>query len=172
MVDELTPKRPYLRILRISWTVGWSILAVLLVVAWIRSYWYVDFWYVKTPGIAIPPGIAWMQGFVFFDCHIIHPTRATVPPWRTFGPVNVMTIWNPHGEGIFKIEVEGRFIQLWILAPIAIGLAALPWVYRRYSLRRILVLMTVIAVLLGLSRWSALRYLRHVNSPELSMERF
>ena len=160
-----TPEQPALplkyRKLRIAWSAGWGLVAILLLATWIRSYWYVDFWYVKLPGVTHSPGIAWMQGFVFLDAAIVHIGDA--PPWHRFGPVGIMTIWNPNNEGI--LYVEGRFIQIWILAPIAMGLVALPWVYRRFSLRGILILMTLIAVLLGLSRWSALRYLKEVHAP-------
>lgn len=158
--ERPTPPTRYSK-LRIALSVFWGLFAVLLVATWIRSFWYVDYWYVKLPGVTHSPPIASMQGFVFLDAAIVHTGDA--PPWNKFGPVGIMTIWNPRDEGI--LYIEGRFIQIWVLVPIAIGLAVLPWVYRRFSLRGILVLMTLIAVLLGLSRWSAVRYLKEVNGP-------
>ena len=42
------------RELRIAWSVGWGLVAVLLCALWVRSYWWADaLWYRPSKGIAI-----------------------------------------------------------------------------------------------------------------------
>lgn len=141
------------RKLRVAWSVAWGGIAVLLVAVWIRSYLYVD-----TIVIANSPDLTWMQGFIFFDCSIeLNPNAVT--PWNRVGPVNTMSIWNLHGKGVSKIA-GGRFIQIWLLMPVVVALATLPWACRRFGLRTLLIVMTLLAILIGLGRWSASRYQR------------
>lgn len=140
--------------LRIAWSVARGVAALLLIAIWIRSYWYVD-----TIALA-RSSVTWMQGFIFFDSTIELKPNA-VKPWNRFGAVSTMSIWNLHGEGISKIT--GRFIQIGLIAPFVVALSALPWVQQRFSLRTLLVAMTLFAVLVGLGRWSASKYQRQLS---------
>jgi hypothetical protein len=139
------------RKLRIAWSVGWGMFAVLLIVAWIRSYWFVDSIY-----LAKSHSVTAVQGLLFFDVGIYH--KAKVPPIHHFGPVDVMSIWNYCGVGLLGID-EGRFVQIWLVTPFVIALAVIPWV-KRFSLRTVLIALTLSALLLGLGRWNATFYQR------------
>jgi hypothetical protein len=98
----------------------------------------------------------------FFDCDIYH--NAPSPPFHSVGPVAAKFIWNPHGEGVFGIQ-GGRLLQFWLLVPFVIALAALPWI-RRFRLRTLLIAMTLLACLLGLGRWSGIKYWREHPPPD------
>jgi hypothetical protein len=143
------------RKLRIAWTVGWGLMVVLLIAIWLRSYWFVDVIYV-----ARSHSVAWMQGLIFFDSEIYH--NAPAPPVHHFGPVATRFIWNHHGVGV--LSIYGHFIQIWLLAPFVIVVAVMPWVRQRFRLRTLLIVMTLLACLLGLGRWSASVYQRE-NPP-------
>ena len=149
------------RKLRIAWSVVWGLLAVLLIVLWVRSYLSYD-----ALSIQLPLGYAYagdsMSGRM--SSHFYRFQVQTVP-WRfefssiSFegervelgGPIFHAssatgpdgTVWNVHFPHCFPIAV-------------AAVLSAIPWWYRlgwRFSLRTLLIATTLLAVVLGLVVW-------------------
>ena len=66
------------RNLRIAWSVGWGVLAVLLCVLWVRSYWRFDQMRIDCPFI-------WVYDFL---TTINHSDSTTFKDRRTFNPTD------------------------------------------------------------------------------------
>jgi hypothetical protein len=147
----------YLRYLRIAFSVTCGIACVLLVVLWVRSYWWADFVYIElTKTRAVEFGSV-KGSLVFVELGV--QRNPPLPPirLRSVG-YNVEPHWKYFG---FQIDAErsGTFVSLphWF----AMLVTAIPAVafgrrlsYPRYSLKSLLIGTTVIAVVLGLIMWA------------------
>ena len=158
---DATPSRSskWLRRLRIAASVFFALVTVSLCVLWVRSYWWVDdisFPITQTRG----GWLASNSGQVSFALTTrISPVPQTAE-WESyesqwgrgrlereddayafvFGKWNSWTIWGPHWMAIF----------------IVLAFGTVPWIrFRRFSLRTILTVMTLVAVVLGLMVWAA-----------------
>jgi hypothetical protein len=141
------------RKLRIAWSVGWGLLAVLLIVLWVRSYQsphdqirlagitcgssHGNLWIIKRRnGLLIPVGI----GFeATKDMEVLTLTTATAFFYSFSSSGSEWVAQCPH----------------WFLFAIAAVFAALPWINNRFSLRTLLIATTLVAVVLGLALYSA-----------------
>jgi hypothetical protein len=146
-----------LRYLRIAWTVFCGIACVLLIVLWVRSYWWMDSLTFKFP--------AWQSGI---QMNSIQST--TEIGIRDYGfDENLFTV--THERIISRSEIQDDFgrvldtrwfhvlggkgdtlviVPNWFLMLISIAFAAVPWIRWRFSLRTLLIATTLIAVVLGL----------------------
>ena len=137
------------RKLRITWSLVWGVLAVLLVVCWVRSYWG------RTSSeILVTPT----------HRYYIHSVNGAVAFSRN------VRVWagaefTPHNPDTFYSEMATQFglkvvrdsvgtwytlsISYWLLEVIAILVVALPWLRFRFSLRTLLIGTTLVAVGLG-----------------------
>jgi hypothetical protein len=143
------------RKLRIAWSVAWGVVAVLLVVLWVRSYWIQD-------SIGTSDGTGYRTDFASY--------AGTVALSR-LREVTVGNPWPPKAHGWryynFKVDAENayspwlhldiRSSDLWnvvihygIVAGALVILGAIPWLRWRFSLRTLLIATTVVAVGLGL----------------------
>ncbi len=150
------------RKLRIAWSVGWGLAAVLLIVLWVRSYWIWDS--VDAPiyphGFSLnsDSGQLTLQGGVS-DCPIKDWSHFAVPS----------NIFESFATGPQAITVSGRKMTFsscatefpcifsvphWLAALPFATVAIAPWV-RRFSLRTLLIATTLVAVVLGLVVWAA-----------------
>jgi hypothetical protein len=159
--------RPLLmRGLRIAWSMWWGILCALLVVLWVRSYWWADSFrygrsshvveldskdsrlYLRgstTGGAALQP---YLRPHRQVDADLFSRINASASPMG-FGMyvdvalINTSTLIAPHW---FPVFVAGAF-------------AVVPWIHwtKRFSLRTLLIATTLIAVVLGLVVWSSAR---------------
>jgi hypothetical protein len=162
------------RKLRIAWSVGWGLLAVLLIVLWVRSYWRSDVAYLpdnRMPQLA--PTMFWMtevtssRGQVCWARGLlIYGNLAwtwTIPPIEAkmdfkdgsgrplpyvlgfkYKEWSAKTIRRP-SEYIFVVPYYFPFF-------LASSLSLAPWVRYvpcRFSLRTLLIATTVLAVVLG-----------------------
>jgi hypothetical protein len=158
------------RKLRIAWSVFWGLACVMFIAVLARSYWKLD-------------GISGNRGseYVYFDILMgrVHYSRSTpattIPPmsipWRAFhGPIfdtdlhPRMSDSQVRGKHIlgFGWQVWGNgwevSVPLWSLVLISGVLATAPWTHQlrwRYTLRTLLIAMTLIAVVLGLAVYVA-----------------
>jgi hypothetical protein len=140
-------KRPKLiRSLRIAWSVAWGLLAVLLCVLWVRSYWAINIWNLSGPHTLMSFG-----GKVLIDESFVRTNRiAPEDPnqnIQTFssGP---RYIYEPAGTGVT--------IGYWFPSMLALAVTTapwLPWWSIRFSLRTLLIATTLVAVVLGLFAW-------------------
>ena len=144
------------RILRISWSVGWGIAAVLLVLLWVRSYWWMDYvqpWLKHT--------VVSLRGKLFVDKHIVLSTPSTTVPGEVeVGQVETNAFFAyslaTKQFSFFPLK-SGLAVPYWLIAALIVGLAATPWVRSvrwRYSLRTLLLLTTLVCVILGVLVWA------------------
>ncbi len=142
------------RKLRIAWSVACGIVCLLLIVLWVRSYWWADYIDIpvttnKTTILALVPGGVGIQHRV--NPKMLWPTT----PWKlvTRPPQDD---WKVHSRlGFFyehnsqRTTIECAYLVM-LVGIAATGAASwLPWP-KRFSLRTLLVATTVVAVVLGL----------------------
>ncbi len=132
------------RYLRIAWSVGWGVAAVLLIVLWVRSYWWVDAAYVALSHSAIS-----RQGTIYIDAGLSWTWAATC---HEFGwPVLQWTMLKNDSEVAVK---EGNVaFPVTRLVLLTAACAPLSWISRRFTLRTLLIATTLVAVALGLIVW-------------------
>jgi hypothetical protein len=146
------------RKLRITWSVMWGTLAVLLCVLWVRSYYVHDFIFKnRTPALVTMTGSN--GGTVYF-------VRSAI--WS--GPVVPLYGWN-YGYG----EANGShyaltwtagagggpavFLPHCFVATVVTATATVAWyASRRFTLRTLLIATTVVAILMGAIVWSIARH--------------
>jgi hypothetical protein len=154
------------RKLRIAWSVVWGLACVLLIVLWVRSYWWCDI-VSHRPSITIAFRLLSDEGQVsFFDCSESLPWLGEPPPigWSTekkwyagYGSdVSDNSPLKKVFRGFARNGTYGKQVPDWFLVVVVAGLGAAPWLSRwpwRFSLRTLLIATTLIAVVLGLIVW-------------------
>jgi hypothetical protein len=142
------------RKLRITWSVGWGIAGVLLIVLWVRSDTIRDsvFW----PSSSLGTEINSMKGHVvlFIKSDSFTGDRIKIRHEKI----------TPNDESRVKRGILGFFygtqpqaikihIHFWFLTLTVVAAAAAPWIRwsRRFTLRGLLIATTLLAMLLGLA---------------------
>jgi hypothetical protein len=136
------------RKLRIAWSVAWGIIALLLCVLWVRSYSYGD-------GVCcVDNGLQKTVAGSNSGCMYLHflDERSSGSPtngWEYFS-------FSPTGFTGFQwsssVAYRGIDVPFWFAVTVASSTGILPWVRRlriRFSLRTLLIAMTLVAVGLG-----------------------
>jgi hypothetical protein len=138
------------RKLRIALSVVFSVLCLLLIALWVRSYWRHDaLWHTSTSNAV--HGVASSSGTILFQQ--IHATPGvTAPGWHyTYYP-------KPHAYLGFTWERKPAYTlvgaPMWFLAASLLVAGAAPWLRWRFSLRTLLIGITVVAAVLGLVIWA------------------
>jgi hypothetical protein len=165
------------RKLRIAWSVGCAIACVLLIVLWIHSYRYQDYyagWVSKSRSVSSLSENGWFEvGSTRFDIYKMDESEVgQLPAWEAtsnlvevdpiFGP----PVGRPHKWRWASFNSRNKsYLQVWIPCwfPVVITavVGGLPWLSkaRRFSLRTLLIATTLVAVVLGLIvamlRWPA-----------------
>ena len=147
------------RKLRIAWSVAWGVVCLLLIALWVRSYgWYDTIYYVQSPIDFLELGS--VDGAIFVaDDDVLaefgnvgpHPTQTS---WYIIRAGGERTDGIPLLKLLFRDFVISSSIYLtpyWFLALSAAALTAAPWLRWRFSLRTLLILMTLVAVGLGVA---------------------
>jgi hypothetical protein len=172
------------RKLRIAWSVFWGLACVLLIVLWVRSYWWFDTLPIQNRfgkhGIsAIQGKLMWDRplgvqsksvwqgvepymkknfGITSFrlDEVIIVDPRTQVPGFELPGHRSVtVPIWIPTLAAAALAAIPWIPWRLVFVAPLSGALAAVaPWLKWTFSLRTLLIAMTQVALVLGLIAWS------------------
>jgi hypothetical protein len=157
--DPPTPevRRRRFRKLRIAWSVGWGVVAVLLCVLWVRSYWQVEhiFWNgrAKYFGISIYPGEVTLEraDTIFMPLgwsRVVFPIRDN--DWTSDDEPRTVLGFGWEAEDNSKTA----YIPFWFLTLTGIALAILPAAaVKRFSLRTLLIATTLFAVVLGIIVW-------------------
>ena len=143
------------RKLRIAWSVGWGIVAVLLTVLWVRSYSIRDtaFWPRSNLGMEINSMKGHVVLFIAFEPFIggeqfkIRHAKIT-----------------PNDESRIKRGILGFsyypqpqatniHVHFWFLTLIVVASAATPWIRwsRQFTLRTLLIATALVAVVLGVA---------------------
>jgi hypothetical protein len=155
------------RKLRIIWTVFCGIACVLLLVLWVRSYWWID--YINAPGRFQITSVS--QGRLIITRY---PPDYSIPSWYLFSSqstgdseaddwvetVNFLGFglgMGLYGTGNLPEATSIAFVHYWFVVMLFALLTAcpwLPWWSKRFTLRTLLLATTLIAVVLGLIVWS------------------
>ncbi len=150
------------RKLRIAWSVVWGVVAVLLILLWVRSYWWVDTVVLPVSGNRLVT-LGTFSGTVGLG-------TATFPQSALLSfnavPVdNVRQVWlrtkvkppSPWLGGILtRMNAVMVFMPMWLATGAIVLVSAGPWIHwpSRFSLRTMLLTTTLVAALLGLVMWS------------------
>jgi hypothetical protein len=154
-VVVLMQVRPRLSLhnLRIAFSVGCGIACVLLIVLWVRSYWWYDIrgYYSTVASLSLESnhgsvkmysaiGPSQGGGFVGGSMYNKDNGAPKIRPWE------------------FRHSLLQQFdlhftAPHWFVAVLFVILAAIPWIRWRFSLRTLLIATTMIAVVLGLIVW-------------------
>jgi hypothetical protein len=134
------------RKLRIAWSVGWGVLCLLLIALWVRSYWRHDV-ILRTYSQTQIIGAASVSGNLFLQRANLDPGISS-PGWH----YQQMPVELPY-EG-FKWESSPAYwlvgVPIWFAIVLGLAGSSLPWLQWHFSLRTLLIGMTVVAVALGL----------------------
>ena len=150
------------RKLRIAWSVVWAVVAVLLCVLWVRSYWrWESIAAIKTPSRYV---VGSGQGITFFS-------RASYPGidgprrWRLKSrKPDKGEVWTAKSYFGFNVALRSDEIALylpyWFLlgSTLIAGILTAPFarnLHYRFSLRTALIAVTLVAVMQGIIVWMA-----------------
>jgi hypothetical protein len=142
------------RKLRIAWSVGCGIVAVLLCMLWVRSYWRVDAVVYKNlanfvTGVASIRGCVWLQHLQLAPGQQFASGQEPPAGWlfvsRHSGP-SIRWSWSQSNTSIG--------VPIFLLVAVSAALVSAPWLpFKRFSLRTLLIATTLVAVVLGLIVW-------------------
>ncbi len=154
------------RKLRIAWSVGWGLAAVLLILLWVRSYWWFDDFGGHTRSRNL--GLESEQGQLRFTAKAFPPlsvpqerpwdwsSAPALPGWTdldSWFPPNSKTIALRH---VFSVKFSSGYFVVWLpnwsVAVSVFAIAVCPWI-PRFNLRTLLIATTLVAVLLVLIVW-------------------
>ena len=143
----------YGRYLRISWTAICGLLCVALVVLWARSY---------SDGNALPApaGITCLSThgtFLLMSQSIDSEYTRTQRPNATgevVKPAQIMPMEPKHAVYIQRWSSTFWIVQLptWLLLTLTTAAAIVPWTIRRFTLRTLLLMTTLVAVVVYFAR--------------------
>jgi len=142
------------RRLRITVSVFFAVLTVLLCVLWVRSYWRID--YIRYTNSSVTT-IGYRQGRLCFARRKLLQHAGRYHGWEAESlPMTIPR--NPYSQ--FQWSVGPQFANARIPFWLPILLCCLPitaqWIprpSRRFSLRTLFIAMTLLAVVLGLAVW-------------------
>jgi hypothetical protein len=151
--------------LRIAWTAGWGILCVLLIVLWVRSYWWHDelsLRYKTSISLQSFRGEQFIasssQPWKIYKASRFGPDPRRPWDWTLRSrplpkdPENRMGFfWASDDDGLAVV------VPHWLLALLTAIMAAIfstPWLRWSFSLRTLLIATTLVAVVLGLAAWA------------------
>src|SRR4051794_30867623 len=135
------------RKLRIAWSVFWGLACVLLIVLWVRSYWHGE-------GLLIPlrnydgMRLASFRGRIGFE----PDPRPTRWEWRiepATAPNFDWDRWERNTPQWIVGQNDRVLVPHWFPLIVAGSLSAAPWLRWRFTLRTLLIVTTLVAVVLG-----------------------
>jgi hypothetical protein len=149
--EHLQRKRPIRQYLQIAMSVTCGVLCLLLIVLWARSYSTMD-------DVRLPVTSSWVVRVTSIESKVIFTY------YRTLGPSNIQ--WtttdfsNAYDRSVTRFKawkwvpiaghLYGFVIPQWFPLLALTSLAIVPWVRWRFSLRTLLIVTAVIAIILGI----------------------
>jgi hypothetical protein len=148
----------FLRYFRIAFSATCGIACVLLVVLWVRSYWWQDVCSVSVPSSQRLVVMS-MEGKLSFRINDSHINRFF--SYKTYSvDVVFANLSRESGMSVEQLKKRPRdYSRSFLVASHCVAvigsaaLAAFPWLRWRFSLRTLLIAMTLIAVVLGAVVW-------------------
>jgi len=155
------------RKLRIAWSVGCGIVAVLMIVLWVRSYFQQAVIRIRMPGYRFIESMSFRgwSSFVYdseapnefndlrefprseMDFIAVSARKLNLAPGRGWR-------WGSYGDN--SLRVIQTVVPCWFTTFVAGTFATLPWIRHlrwRFTLRTLLIATTMVAVVLGLIVW-------------------
>jgi hypothetical protein len=146
--------RRFLRYLRIAFSATCLIACVLLIVLWVRSYWWCEGYYQLPRGILVGGSTA--RGAIVLHCIDVN-INEDVDLTVGYNRISISDVGpSVVGEPVLWFHLIRRpglsaiVVPMWAPTVMFAGLAIAPWLRYRFSLRTLLMAMTLIAVALGL----------------------
>jgi hypothetical protein len=147
------------RKLRIAWSIACGVLCLLLIALWMRSYIVRDsaFWPRATVGVEINSIAGHVVLFVAYEQFVGgEQFRIRHEPITPNDEARVKRgilgfLYRPQPQG-FNVHVP-----FWFLESATVAAATAPWIHwsKRFTLRTLLIGMSVIAAVLGLAIWAS-----------------
>ena len=149
----------FLRYLRIVFSATCLIACVLLIVLWVRSYWWYDIYAFESSGnhtyvflVSSADGVINTVGIpndgALFHCSIL----ADLSSAPKTGVMSGVTTFELVSTGQRTDISFPHWFPIFLLALLA-GIPWLPWWSNRFSLRTLLIATTLVALMLGLIVW-------------------
>jgi hypothetical protein len=144
------------RKLRIAWSITLAAAALLLALLWVRSYWRLEILEKVTGSQAIQVSsvkgriaIAILDSRIAIGRSYLNVVSGDAAEWRKRGPLGFAY----YRDGSLTAVVAPH----WLPAFLCAALALIPWFSRcwRFSVRTLLIAMTLVVVALGLIIWAA-----------------
>jgi hypothetical protein len=151
------------RKLRIAWSVGWGLAAVLLIALWVRGAYYYDFFYhdlANKRGIVVESARGKITAEYIGDPVVFDSGYGTEP--AHIGGLRLTGNLSDDTHAGFRFSTFSIYtgsqnavvcvVPLWFLSLLTGIVAATPWINwsKRFSLRTLLIATTLVAVVLGL----------------------
>jgi hypothetical protein len=142
------------RKLRIAWSVGWGLFALLLCLLWVRSYWWLNQAQYKlsnTESLVVLSAGGTVSAAAM-------GSRAPIVSSFYSAPITDAEI-----ESYQRIRWQFTFsrfnkelrVPTWFAVLVCGSIVAIPWLpVKRFSLRTLLIVTTLVAVVLGLVVWA------------------
>jgi hypothetical protein len=145
--------KPVFRYLRIAFSATCLIVCVLLIVLWLRSYWRDDS--VSYCNASVWIGVDSKRGLGgLLWTKMDQPPPADLAGWRVRSlPLRVDNPYVKFPRWHWDKQSGIIWIPIGLLVLASTALAAVPWLRWRFSLRTLLIAMTLVAVVLGLAVW-------------------
>src|SRR6476620_7857257 len=145
--------------LRIAWSVVWGLVAVLLCVLWVRSYYIEDDLSIRIARSEIVT-FATMRGKALLSTYQVTPSLNRIlhhGRWVTGSVGDDRDEWENFDRRTLPWRIiasggpasEALVLPLWFLPATSATSAAVPWVRWRFTLRTLLIATTLIAAALG-----------------------
>lgn len=148
--------------LRIVWSVVWGVPGVLVLLLWVRSYWWGDYWgrpHVEVSSMNGSIGYQILQSPYSFQRDSYYECRSVKEIFRNWGPPST------RGDDAKRRLVTFRWdyfsypacIPHWAVCLPCLLLAIVPWVRQlnwRFSLRTMLIVTALVATGLGAIVWA------------------
>jgi hypothetical protein len=146
------------RKLRIAWSVVWGIVCLLLLLLWERSLLSVDQIVAQISahgfiGITIEPGALGIG--ISSESNVTPWTIISMPADQYIQLTTEYIESHPRIWGHLHVKPEAFILPFWFLILASMSLGTAPWLRWRYSLRTLLIAITLVAVVLGLAVWAS-----------------
>jgi hypothetical protein len=135
------------RKLRIAASVCFAALAIALCLLWVRSYWLWDdiFWVNSGAGGA---ALSSSHGQLRLGpCSSVLPVVGLI--WQSYPPEG----FTPAPEFYFSLRHRSLAFPYWFAVLTGCIVTGAPWLREQYSLRTLLIITTLVAIVLGLAVW-------------------
>jgi hypothetical protein len=138
------------RKLRIAWSVGWGVVAVLLCVLWVRSYWWQDV-ITGRYGAALST-----HGSLTLDFWGSNPLFPNAISSIEQGVLDASELVSTLYRFQFQFDGNGLLttLPIWTLVIASAICGFCPWTFHRFSLRTMLIATTLVAAVLGMIAWA------------------